>query len=529
MRQLESSAIESGRVSEAELMELAAQQVVAAIDKFIVLPADSPQQAIVLCGPGHNGGDGFVIARLLKERGWRVTAFELSHRRSALSPLVSHMRQLYRQKNPCEPMQNFLEWQNGDKRVVVVDAMFGIGLNRALKGEALGALIKALKQGRLVAVDILSGIDADSGQLHIDSAHLPSFASLPPAEMTVTFEHPKRGHVINDGHRLTGRLVVGPLGLAAEFRNISLSPSRPRLWTGEMMLTEQLQKHIDQHKYDHGHVACVSGPRGKGGAVRLAARAALRVGAGLVTVSATGEAMAEHAARLDAVMLNEAQSLPEIRHWWRDKRINALCLGPGMGVNETTRAIVLAALDLRRQTVLDADALTAFADHRHELFGRLGSHIVLTPHQGEFSRLFPYESNALQSHRDVSPIDSVRAAAERSNAVVLLKGATTIIGHPDGRIWLNVADAPWLATAGSGDVLAGLIAGLMARGFTAEMAACHGARLHTEAATKFGPGLTSEDLLDMIPIALRQFLTQGSLKDAKSFDAHECYELSSRL
>lgn len=529
MRQLENSAIMSGRVSEVELMERAAEQVVAAIDKFIVLPGDSHRQATVLCGPGHNGGDGFVVARLLKKRGWRVSAFELSHRPSALSPLTAHMRQLYVQENACEPMQNFLEGLNGDKRVVIIDAMFGIGLNRALKGEALAALTKALEQGRLVAVDILSGINADSGQLHIESAHLPSFASLPSAEMTVTFEHPKRGHVINDGHRLTGRIVVAPLGLAAEFCNISLSPSRPRLWTSKMMRTRQLQKHIHQHKYDHGHVACVSGPRGKGGAVRLAARAALRVGAGLVTISVTDEAMAEHAAHLDAVMLREANSPPEILQCWRDKRINALCLGPGMGVNETTRAIVLAALELRRQMVLDADALTAFADHQQELFERLGSHIVLTPHQGEFSRLFPHESNTNQSHRDVSPIDSVRAAAERSNAVVLLKGATTIIGHPDGRIWLNVTDAPWLATAGSGDVLAGLIVGLMARGFTAEMAACHGARLHTEAATKFGPGLTSEDLLDMIPIALRQFLTKRSQRDEKIFNAYECYELLSRL
>ena len=272
--------------------------------------------------------------------------------------------------------------------------------------------------------------------------------------------------------------------------------------TGGAALAARLAKAPDAHKYVHGHVLVLAGPSGKGGAARLAARAALRVGAGLVTLGVPHAALVENAAQLTAIMLTEIDEAGALEAALSDRRLNALCLGPGLG-RARARALVPVALAARRSAVLDADALTAYANDPGQLFEKTHENCVMTPHEGEFARLFP----DLATREDIGRVERVRTAAARAGCVVLLKGPQTIIAAPTGEVAMHVATeahaAPWLATAGAGDVLAGLIAGLMARGQGTKQAAGDATWLHAECARAFGPGLIAEDLPEMLPKVLR--------------------------
>ena len=277
----------------------------------------------------------------------------------------------------------------------------------------------------------------------------------------------------------------------------------------QITLTEEMRARLakapEAHKYDHGHVLVLAGSPGKGGAARLAARAALRVGAGLVTLACPQISLAENAAQLTAIMLTPLPDAYALRGHFQDPRLNALCLGPGLGLPRALE-MVPAALWLRRPSVLDADALSAFSADTRPLFNAMHEQVVITPHQGEFRRLFPDLAQALEDG-SLPRVEAVRQAAARINCTVLLKGPETAIARPSGEAALHSATgaraAPWLATAGSGDVLAGIIAGLMARGLTPFEAACTGTWLHVEAALSFGPGLIAEDLPEELPKVFR--------------------------
>ena len=268
-----------------------------------------------------------------------------------------------------------------------------------------------------------------------------------------------------------------------------------------------LSKRVEQHKYDHGHAVVLSGPPGQGGAARLAARAALRVGAGLVTLGCPLRAVTENAVQLTAIMIRGLDGTAGLAEMLEDERYNALCLGPGLGLGPATGELVRGALKARRGTVLDADALSRFQREPQALFDMLHDNCVLTPHGGEFRRLFPDLAGRMENDDAFSRIDATREAAMRAAAVVLIKGAETVIAAPDGRVAVNAAiderAAPWLATAGAGDVLAGIVCGLMARRLPAYDAAKAGAWLHVEAARAFGPGLIAEDLPEMLPRVFR--------------------------
>lgn len=271
-------------------------------------------------------------------------------------------------------------------------------------------------------------------------------------------------------------------------------------------LRAALMKPEAAHKYSHGHVLVLAGGAGHGGAARLAARAALRVGAGLVTLAAPQVAHAEHAAQLTAIMLRTLPDAYSLRGLLADQRLSALCLGPGLGLARA-QEMVPAALWGRRPTVLDADALSSYAEDPQLLFNSLHPQTVMTPHPGEFARLFPDLADGLAEAPLEHRIAATAAAAARAGAIVLLKGAQTVIAAPGGETALHDATgpraAPWLATAGAGDVLAGLIAGLMARGMAPFEAAGAGAWLHVEAARSFGPGLIAEDLPEELPKVFR--------------------------
>lgn len=503
MRNAEQAAVRTGRVTEARLMERAGRAIADAVQSRWGGAGSDGNKAVVLCGPGNNGGDGFVTARMLFARGWKVEVRELAgggERQAA----AAAARESWLASGTIRTLEEFEE-RDAPEGTVVIDALFGTGLSRPVPPAACRALAVGLGGGRLVAADILSCVSADTGCLLASDGFDPG-----PAALTVTFQWAKHGHVLGEGAILSGELLVASIGLEPEARQLEADGPVPQLYEPTAdRLRVMVGKSARQHKYEHGHVMVVSGGPGKGGAARLAARGALRAGAGLVTVGAPPAAMAEHAAQLNAIMLEEFGSAAGAIKYSKARRVGAMCLGPGLGVGNRTRHMVRSVLRAGFPVVLDADALTAFEMDPDALFGMLRPDCVLTPHLGEFRRLFPEECGGMEGQPGQSKIDAVCAAAARSGAVVLLKGHDSVIADPDGGVRV-VASAggrsvPWLATAGSGDVLAGIIAGLLARGVgPSESAAC-GAWLHAEAARRFGPGLVSEDLPEALPGVLRSF------------------------
>jgi len=435
-----------------------------------------PQQPIViLCGPGNNGGDGFVIARHLQEAGWPVRLALLGEP-DRLKGDAALMFQ--RWNGATEPLS--CETLGGAG--LVVDALFGAGLARPLDGAAAD-LAEASRDRTVVAVDVPSGLNGDTGQ-HDG----PVFR----ADMTVTFFTRKLGHLLVPGRFLCGKVRVIDIGITGsaldDIRPIA-ARNTPARWLDHLAEPDPAG-----HKYSRGHALVSGGGVTASGAARMAAEAALRAGAGLVTCAVPPSATLVYASHLTAVMLRSVSEMDDWRELLEDTRFNALCLGPANGVTDRTREFVLAALSTRRGVVLDADALTVFADRPEELFDAISGPTIMTPHTGEFGRLFG---------RDGTKLDITQAAARRSGAVVVLKGPDTVIAASDGRTAINDNAPPWLATAGSGDVLAGMATGLLARGVPAFEAACAAVWLHGEAGNLCGEGLISEDLAPRLPDVLK--------------------------
>jgi ADP-dependent NAD(P)H-hydrate dehydratase / NAD(P)H-hydrate epimerase len=435
----------------------------------------SPCRVLVLCGPGNNGGDGFVAARHLAAAGWPVRA-GLVGARDKLTGDAAHHAALWRE--PVLPLDTKL-LEGAD---LVIDAIFGAGLSRPVEDE-VRAIIEALAARRLpiVAVDVPSGLDGGTGEVRGAAA---------PAAITVTFFRKKPGHVLLPGRALCGETVLADIGIpAAALAEIApkTHENAPALW-----LDAYPWPALDTHKYRRGHVLLAGGEI-MTGASRLAARAAARMGAGLVTLAVPASVWPVYATALTGIIVQRVAGAHDFSELLVDERRNALLLGPGLGTSETTRTQVLAALATGRGVVLDADALTVFAEAGVALFGAIRGPCVLTPHEGEFARLF---------HQAGDKLTRARAAARESGAVLLLKGADTVIAAPDGRAIINGNAPPGLATAGSGDVLAGMIVGLLAQGLDPFRAAAAACWLHGETAAAFGPGLVAEDLIDCLPAAL---------------------------
>jgi hydroxyethylthiazole kinase-like uncharacterized protein yjeF len=424
----------------------------------------SPCRTLVLAGPGNNGGDGYVVARLLAQDGWPVAV-------AALAPPRAGSDAAWAAAQWDGPTVSFSPAE-AVRAELVIDAVFGAGLARDVDGLAAGTLRAAR---RLVAIDVPSGVDGATGAVR---------GYAPQAELTVTFFRLKPGHLLLPGRDLCGRLALADIGMPLavlekvrpnSFANLPEHWSLPRL-------------RDDGHKYSRGHVTVLGGAE-MTGAARLAAEAARHAGAGLVTIAATGPGDVYRSGP-PGLLVSEAALATLLA----DARRLVWVCGPGLGP-DAARAALPALLRAGRHVVADADALTAFAGAPDALRGAA----VLTPHAGEFSRVFgPPGADRLAA---------ARAAAARTSAVVLLKGADTIIAAPDGRAAINASAPPWLATAGAGDVLSGLIAGLLAQGMPAWQAACAGAFLHGEAAVRAGPALVVEDLLP----ALAQVLTDADL------------------
>ncbi len=470
----------AGGVPGAVLMEVAGAAVVRA-----VCERWAPHPTVVLCGPGNNGGDGFVIARLLLEAGWPVRLALLGSR-SALRGDAAVAAG--RWTGPVEAADPWLLEGNP----LVIDALFGVGLARPLDGMAR-TVVEAMEGRTVVAVDVPSGVHGDSGQV---------MGIAPHAALTVTFFRRKPGHLLLPGRALCGEVVVADIGIPETVLD-GIAPQTllngPDLWRRRYPWPR-----LDAHKYARGHAVVLGGAR-MTGAARLSARGALRAGAGLVTVACPPESVPVYAAGSPSLIVTAAADEAAFQTLLADPRRNAALLGPGAGVGAETRALVLAALDAGKFCVLDADALTSFAESPAELCDRLDGRCLLTPHEGEFARIFP-DLAAEESGK----LTRARAAAARCGAVVLLKGADTVIAAPDGRAVINANAPPDLATAGSGDVLAGIALGLIAQGMDVFDAACAAVWLHGEAAHAFGPGLIAEDLPDALPGVLKRLKAGGS-------------------
>jgi NAD(P)H-hydrate epimerase len=467
------SAAMAGGVPGIELMEAAGSAIAREIRRRW-----RPRPIAVLCGPGNNGGDGFVVARLLADRGWPV--------RLGLLGAVEKLKgdaavNAARWNGGVRPLETSL--LDGDS--LVVDALFGAGLVRPLEGMA-ATMIETIDSRRLdcVAVDVPSGVHGDTGEI--------LGVAAPTCVLTVTFFRPKPGHLLLPGRTLCGDLVVADIGIPQTV----LADIAPKTFVnGSGLWQQRFQWPMSGgNKYSRGHALILGGGQ-MTGAARLAAESARRIGAGLVTVAAPAEAVGIYSAGRPGTIVASVADDAGFEALIADERKNALLLGPGAGVSTETRQRVLAALATGRPCVLDADALTVFRDDPDALFDAISGPCLLTPHEGEFARLFRCAGDKPTRARE---------AARSSGATLLLKGADTVIASVDGRAVINANAPPNLATAGSGDVLAGMVVGLLAQNMETFEAGCAAVWLHGQVATAFGPGLIAEDLIDGLPTALRR-------------------------
>lgn len=423
-----------------------------------------PCRTLVLCGPGNNGGDGYVAARLLQAAGWPVAVAALSRPSPGSDAAVAA-------DDWSGPMADFAP-SSAARASLVIDAVFGAGLSRDVDGVVAETLAAA---HQLVAIDVPSGLDGECGAVR-------GFA--PSARLTVTFFRLKPGHLLLPGRSLCGEIVLADIGLPSTVLGdigSRATVNHPTLWTVPVPAE-------DGHKYDRGHVTIVGGAA-MTGAAQLAAAGARRGGAGLVTIVAPAQAANVYRAGAYGVIVTE----DSITDLIQDERRKVWVCGPGLGVAAARNALPIL-VSAKRSVIVDADALSAFGGEPDSLMGAT----VITPHAGEFTRVFGPPGN--------DRARAALAAANRIGAVVLLKGADTIVAAPDGRISINASAPPWLATAGAGDVLAGLIAALLAQGMLPWEAASAAAWLHGRAACIAGPGMLAEDLPPALPAAFSDAL-----------------------
>lgn len=467
MTAADQAAVAAGTPSFA-LMQRAGLAVADAIcDRF------SPRPTAVLCGPGNNGGDGYVCARILADRGWPVWVERTG------APVTEDARQAASGWSG----ETFGLGLSDRDAALTVDALFGVGLSRPLDGEAARlARASEMRAPEIVAIDVPSGLAGDTGKPLGDAAFC--------AALTVTFHAKKPAHVLEPGQSRCGEVVVADIGLTAP--GGALVENGPEGWLSAFPWPS-----AQSHKHARGRMVVVSGDAWNTGAARLAARAGLRLGAGLVTLLSPPDALRVNAGHLEAVMLKPFETETELEQLAAE--VDAAVIGPAAGVTESTLLNVLALARTGAALVIDADAITIFKDDPEELFSVLDVDDVLTPHPGEFERLFPGLLKASPER-----ITAARRAAAKADAIVVLKGADTVVAAPDGRAAVASNGSPWLATAGSGDVLAGFVAALIAQGMDSFDAACAATWIHSEAADLHGPGLIAEDLPGLAPAVLRR-------------------------
>lgn len=484
-------AIARGPFSGVELMRNAGQAVAAVIlQRFPMAPT-----VHVLCGPGNNGGDGFVVARILSDAGALVSVWSEGEPRTGTDAAMARNEYM----GEARALGGFA-CTAGD---LIVDAIFGAGLTREVPPIVTRAIRTAREAGaHCLAIDLPSGVSGGSGKILGDAFD---------AHVTVTFVRKKPGHLLLPGKLRCGEMIVADIGISDQviaeigtrcFENI------PSLW-----LEKYPSPAIDAYKYSRGHVAVFSGGSSATGAARMAAMAAARIGAGAVTMLSPASAMQVNASHLTSIMLRKVDALEDISDFLSERKPPALVFGPGLGPHPKVGRFLIdlmpVAAEYAAAIVIDADGLTSSARQIDDFLAAATAagapRLVLTPHEGEFARLFP----DICADAALSKLDKARAAAKRTHAVIVYKGPDTVIAAPDGCAAINANGTPWLATAGSGDVLSGLVAGLIGQGMPTFQAACAAVWIHAEAARLFGPGLIAEDLpLSILPV-VRELLGEN--------------------
>lgn len=487
MSRAEKLAADAG-ISTLTLMENAGR----AVAEEVVRRFPRGSRVAVLCGPGNNGGDGFVCARYLRERGYHVR-LALLGRKEDLHRDPKEMAK--RWDEAIEPLS--LQFLEGAQ--IIVDALYGTGLRDDITGVSAQIIEEvAARSLPVVSIDVPSGIDATRGTVH---------GVAFKAVSTVTFFRRKTGHVLLPGRLYCGDVRVADIGIPPTVLE-DIAPGSfandPDFW---LRFFPKLK--VDAHKYERGHALVVSGPMERTGAARLAAITALRAGSGLVTVATSKSAFYINASQLTAVMVEPYDGPAGLSEILSDTRITAALIGPGAGTDPEVKELVASVLGSQATAVLDAEALTAFSETPAELFdqikGRLPALTIVTPHEGEFKRVFP------DLAEETSKLERARRAAEASGAVIILKGPDTVVAHPGSLAAVNENAPPWLATAGSGDALAGLVTGLAAQGMAAFDAAAAAVWIHGELAQSFGPGLIADDLAGLLPGVLQRLDKRGKI------------------
>ncbi|MCZ8185899.1 MAG: NAD(P)H-hydrate dehydratase [Beijerinckiaceae bacterium] len=475
MARADASAVRRG-MPVLDLMEKAGRAVADAVPFFAPVA--------VLCGHGNNGGDGYAAARHLARTGLDVTIFA----RRMPEPGSAAAEMAARAGCPIRPLIDFLP----HVRMIIIDALYGAGLSRPIEGEEAAAIARAATSGAfIVAVDVPSGLSGDTGQ---------AAGPVLPADRTVTFFRTKPGHWLQPGRRLCGTLFLAQIGL--DRGDLPADPAEPPLLINSPSLWKTVMPALNPeiHKFRKGHVLVMSGPEFRTGAARLSAMAALHAGAGLVTLAGDAAALRVHAAQLTAVMLaeirqqesREASAGTDLPELLASSRLSAALIGPAAGTGAATKRNLAILLEAGLPVVIDADAITALDGRPEWLAARNRAGAVLTPHAGEFARLFGTD-------RTGSKVEITRAAARLSGCVVVHKGPDTIIAAPDGRAAINITGGTELATAGSGDVLAGIIAAHLGAGLPPFEAASAAVYRHAEAGQRLGPGLTADALAKAVP------------------------------
>ena len=495
-----------------DLMCNAAQAVV----DIITQEQFQPSRTLVVCGKGNNGGDGFVVAHLLQKKGYSIDVVFAGSERG-ITDLVGDAKKAAEQycdqstasiyflstDTENQPENLVALFQSMTPSDLVIDALFGAGLNRSISDEVKNLVLLMNEcSSPTLSIDLPSGVMGDSGLIASSGRSVNILETAVDANLTVTFFRKKPGHLLEPGKSLSGKVVVCDIGIADDVlgaENSVFVENTPSRWL------EYLPRYdASSHKYSRGHVLSFSGPRHATGAARLAANAALRVGAGLVSLASPESALDINAIHITEVMQYNVSSPQMLEKVLSDSRINALVIGPGFGVGPDTVKMTLTALEANRACVIDADALTSFCKNPQQLFDAIrqsNAPVVLTPHEGEFQRLFG-EFDQVAKHKRAGE------AAKISGAIVVLKGGDTVRACPEGPVTVN-SNAPWwLATAGSGDVLAGTIAGLLAQGGDNGYAlSCAGVWIHGDAASRHGPGLIAGDIDRFYPQVLRDLLS----------------------
>ncbi|UXN04304.1 NAD(P)H-hydrate dehydratase [Bartonella sp. HY406] len=485
MAQADSLTIKNGGLSGYQLMLNAG---LAVADTLLKQFPDTKKVAI-LCGPGNNGGDGYVAAAVIKRRGLEAICFTDTEPR----PQSDAQTAASNFQGSIKPIAEF----NPDEFDVIVDGLYGAGLDRPISGNDADLINLANNSGKpIVAVDLPSGISGLRGDI---------LGVAIKAQLTVTFFRMKPGHLLYPGKSLAGKVICADIGINYKVLD-EIKPKTmvniPFIWKDKLPIPDH-----NSHKYSRGHCAVFSGPSTSTGAGRLAAHASARAGAGAVTLLSQSSALLVNAVQLTSVMLHIYDRIEDIIEFMHDRKVKAAVLGPGFGDRMRARDIALELIITQSldALVLDADGITAFTEISQRLFSsieRSTTKVILTPHEGEFKKLFP----EIARNKFLSRLEKAQMAAEQSKAVILYKGADSVIAAPDGRAAINTNAPAYLATAGSGDVLAGLCGGFVAQGMPAFEAACAATYLHSEAASIFGPGLIAEDLIDTLPQALRWLL-----------------------